>query len=84
MSLLPGESIIMLNKEYCIKCYYNYGWTDYDDGFWFVEDQRWERDRMIDCPTEYIGEGETIDRNITEQPPDNCPFMLEHILSKED
>jgi len=83
MSLSFGaHNIMTLNKEYCIKCYYNYGWTDCDDEFWFVEDQQWGRYKMIDCPTEYIGKGESMRRKITSEPPIKCPFYLEHILTQ--
>jgi len=74
----------MLNKYYCHKCWNKIhiingeicGWVKSDKGRW--------KEGYVWCPAMYIKEGETIDRKITEQPPTNCPFLIEHLLSNED
>jgi len=49
---------------------------------WIEDDElRWKKEEKIICPGAYR---ESTYRDIKEQPPANCPFILEHILSKED
>jgi len=87
MSLLPGEYIIMLKKELCIKCWnkghYQYGeiweWVEYDERLW--------EKGGIDCPEKYAenieGEPGNSTRRITEPPPENCPYALEYLLDNQ-
>jgi len=77
MSLLPGEYIIMLKKELCIKCWKN-------TCFWNNEDEWIWKEGWINCPLRYTRIGETTNRKIINKPPTKCPFILEHILSNED
>jgi len=69
----------MLKKELCKKCHQNLfalGWVESDE-------IRWE-ERWVICPDDYVEREENRTRYITAQPPTNCPFLLEHVLSKED
>jgi len=86
MSLLPGEHTIMLKKKLCVKCWNNYAKSFNEEKVclrWNKDDEECWKRRVICCPNKYK-EKENNPRYITEQPPDNCPFMLEHILSNED
>jgi len=88
MSLLLGAHNLMLKKEICKKCWNKkhivdrdrWGWTAFDESRW--------RHGIIICPPEYREniEGEYGDntRKITEQPPTNCPFLLENILNEKE
>jgi len=79
VSILFGEYIIMaLKKELCIKCWDSnkigrYGWCEWDETNW--------KNGVIECPEKYI---EEYDKRDIKEPPSKCPFMLEHILIKED
>jgi len=67
----------MLKKKLCKRCWNStdYGWTEHDEICWKKE-EAW-------CPMICLEEGEVV-RKITEQPPDECPFLIEHILTKDD
>jgi len=67
-----------LKKECCRKCLskVNRKWIEYEYIQW--------RQGYIYCPIQYVEPGETTYRNIKDEPPIKCPFMLEHILSNED
>jgi len=70
----------MLKKELCIKC-----WNNIPEWPWNKIDEEWWEERgIVGCPKEYREKGEMSDRKITEQPPSNCPFLLEYILNKEE
>jgi len=68
----------MLNKECCKKCHKNRlgEWDEIDDVDW--------RQGEIFCPDDNVELREVYGGKITEPPPDDCPFILEHILTKED
>jgi len=80
MSLLPGKYNLMpLSKKLCQKCVNkteDIGWKKkYDE-------ERWDVGEVL-CPLIYIGkERRTI--KIKDKPPPKCPFILEHILTKEE
>jgi len=76
----------MLNKELCIKCHNTYAKVSFDDDFrkrvwkWnSVDELRWQEGEVY-CPKEYVEKGEIWYRKITEQPPINCPFILEQTI----
>jgi len=90
MSLFFGARNLMLKKEYCQKC-----WNAYTEFFdteesknmirWNKEDEkRWEEEGVVWCPLKYLVEEELIDRRITEQPPEKCPFYLENVISNQE
>jgi len=63
-----------LIKKLCIKCVNKiYGWNDVDEN--------WGKGYVL-CPHKYIGKGEKLSRKTTDKPPDNCPLLLEHILTQ--
>jgi len=73
-----------LIKKLCIKCWNKghmvlsgdeLGWTDWDEGNW--------KNGYITCPTEYKDKGKNTKRKITKEPPTNCPFILEHVLTSQ-
>jgi len=70
----------MLIKELCKRCHNNRleRWDESDE-------RRW-KEECVWCPFEYREEKEKYKnwRYIKEQPPTNCPLLLEHILTKED
>jgi len=51
-------------------------WSTHDDLDW--------KDGWLICPIEYTEKGERRIREIKEEPPNNCPYKLEHILSNEE
>jgi len=73
----------MLKKECCIKCWnraeieYNkwYGirWNGNDEDYW-------NKKGKVECPSIFTAEKEINTRRITDNPPEGCPFVLEHIL----
>jgi len=65
----------MLKKECCIKC-----WNKFGKEGWSIGDEMWWKKGWINCPPEYIEKGEAWYRKITEQPPINCPFILEQTI----
>jgi len=78
MSLLLGEYIIMpLTKKLCKKC-----WENIPDNRWMESDKKRWNEGLIMCPIEYR-EGYRAFRYIIEEPPENCPFILEHILTSK-
>jgi len=76
----------MLKKECCMKCwnksdvlkngevveFFGKGWTKPDE-------QCWESG-YVRCPGMYLGERDSKAGEITERPPENCPYYLENIL----
>jgi len=68
-----------LIKKLCKKCISNvYGKWVKGDELW------WKEDRKVICPDEYTEEdGENNYRNITDGPPNKCPFLIEHILTNQ-
>jgi len=74
----------MLKRKLCQKCWNKghkisgeiYGWSDYEEGHW---NKGW-----IYCPEEYREKEEQWPIKIIDNPPNNCPFLLEHILTQED
>jgi len=68
-----------LKKECCIKCHEN---MDYEWSEW--KEQLWNKNGCVECPEEYIGERESDWRKVKFEPPEKCPFLLEHILTKEE
>jgi len=71
----------MLKKKLCKRCWNSIfldGWNEYDEWLWEKE--------IVCCPGKYLTKGEGDERKITKEPPTNCPFILEHILTnqKED
>jgi len=78
----------MLKKELCKKCCNNYSdslcaeerkiWR------WIEEDEtNWEAWGEVYCPPEYTRKGETSFRKTTDQPPINCPYLLEYALNNQ-
>jgi len=82
MSLLSGERNLMLKKKLCQKCWEK---VIRDRGMkWTYSEEWWKEKVIMLCPLQYREKGETGWRSMTEQPPTKCPFLIEHILSKED
>jgi len=78
----------ILNKEYCIKCCNAYSkWkivNKMNALRWGIHDEsRWKKETVI-CPPEYRGTADKPVRKITDKPPTNCPFLLEHILTNQE
>jgi len=75
----------MLKKKICKRCWNGYvesldnkdkknvlRWDKFDEKCW--------KEGEVYCPFRYLGKGEVSPRSIKEQPPENCPFLLENIL----
>jgi len=73
-----------LNKELCVNCWTKIGKEVYGKSIGWVrwDEIRWD-EGTVRCPDEYLGKGNN-DIKITDKPPNNCPFILEHILNNED
>jgi len=71
-------------QKYCKKCW-NKGHIIIEKSYrWIYDDElRWKQG-IIACPEKYIRRGEKITRKLTDNPPNNCPFLIEHLLTKED
>jgi len=69
----------MLNKKLCIKCWKNIPYN----GWMKSDEKRWNEGEVI-CPFKYREKRESTYRDITDNPPSKCPFMLEYILSEKD
>jgi len=69
-----------LTKKLCIKCHkvnVKCDWT-------FYCDDKWEKWGWVIWTAMCLGEKDYRERNITGEPPSKCPYLLEHILQKED
>ena len=75
----------MLNKEVCSKCWNarmislngtHIGWLSIDDEHW--------KKGWVTCPTEFVDKVSSGKRLIDQEPPDKCPYVLEHIVSDQD
>jgi len=69
-----------LNKKCCIKCWEN------NENVWSEGDEKeWKYGRVW-CPFKHTRKYGIIWEkiNITEEPPINCPYLLEYVLNKED
>jgi hypothetical protein len=75
-----GKGKIMLNKKLCMKCV-----TEHQmNGKWWEEDEyNWKYYYIVDCPvpTTDIFEDSQEQHSINGQPPDFCPYLLEHIIN---
>jgi len=66
----------MLKQELCKRCYEKvYKWNR-----WNENDEELWKEEYVWCPLDYVGKGERSRRETTEQPPSNCPFILEHTI----
>jgi len=75
----------MLKKKLCKRCWNNYAVScdnEYDKEFmrWDHNEEGYWKAGWIRCPDMYIKEREKLDRDITESPPENCPYFLENLL----
>jgi len=68
----------MLKKKVCKKCWYEIE-IIHGDGWRVCDEQDWKKGKVY-CPLNYIKDNENIFRNITEQPPERCPYYLENLL----
>jgi len=71
-------NIMPLNKKLCMKCWKNKLDIEDDDKCWIFYHELWNKG-MTECPSEYV-DYKDIDRKITKEPPENCPYLLEYIL----
>jgi len=78
MSLFFREYNLMLNKELCKKC-----WNSFFIK-WTTDDERDWKEGTVCCPYKYTGKGEPLWISITDEPPINCPFLLEQILNNQE
>jgi len=64
----------MLKKEYCKKCWENEdGWTEHDEKEW--------NNGVVWCPFQHKKKYYDWEKiKITEEPPNRCPFLLEHVI----
>jgi len=75
--LFGARDIKMLRKELCKRCWNEKSeWTEYDEKYW--------QEGKVLCPYPYFENYEEWIRKTTEKPPKYCPYLLEHVLSKED
>jgi len=74
MSFLFGaRNLMALKKELCEKC-----WGRISGGGFEIDEKYWEEGKTY-CPSKYA-EKKYTERNIKEQPPERCPFILEHTV----
>jgi hypothetical protein len=59
----------MINRDLCYHCEHLRHWTDADEE---------ETERLSCAMTWYHGSIFAL-----EEPPDNCPYLLEHVLTEE-
>jgi len=84
----------MLNKEYCQKCLdeerkrCKKSWDNLVEKetykrmkiMWNKSNEKnWKKGRVF-CPYVYIEKGESSVRDIKEEPPNKCPYYLEHVI----
>jgi len=78
----------MLKQELCKKCRNIFAdsfgkhrnvvrWADMDERYW--------KEGIVFCPTNYLEKGEMIEgattgRKTTELPPNKCPYYLENLI----
>ena len=75
---------IMFKKEVCKKCKNDYAesftniqmtsmrWTEYEDKVW--------KNGMVYCPLQYTNKKEEQTRDIIDEPPSKCPYVLENTV----
>ena len=72
----------MLNKELCKRCW-EHGKADNLNGFGWaqIDEEDWKNKKIVVCSLRYAAllPHPTIIKT-TEPPPDNCPYLLEHIV----
>ena len=65
----------MLSKEVCKKCQRaNWTWDAYDEEYW--------NSGLVFCSILWREDNIKSTRSIKLPPPSNCPYKLEHIISK--
>jgi len=79
----------MLKKECCMKCWNAYAEqrrTEYGRKFlrWVEDDELNWKEEYVLCPSDYLGKGEHVKREIKDEPPENCPFLIEQILNNQE
>jgi len=67
----------MLNKEICRRCLIQFhdslGWVDFDE-------RHWAKERIVFCP--YTVDFAHVARSIDNEPPERCPYTLEHMVNE--
>jgi len=67
-----------LSKKVCKGCRKQYGWAWYED----IE-RAWNKEGKIVCPAT-LRPDDPHANDISEGPPEFCPFVLEHLLELQD
>jgi hypothetical protein len=76
----------VLTKSICKRCREIYLGKDgslRDEPWDEFDDEYWDKKQGIACPF-YLRGRMPIAVNITEQPPEFCPFHVEHLMAEQD
>jgi len=81
----------MLKKKLCKRCWNGYVESVIDNEYiksvqkWNENDEQFWKEGVVCCPQIYRKK-EVVESliKITGKPPENCPYLLEQLLSKED